>query len=55
MSQRIWLGFSGRILTYQMRTLSDNLRGMTKGGILTEEKIRIREMEAGMDGSSRPS
>ena len=55
MSQRNWLMFSGEILTYQMRRLSDDWRSMTKGGILTEEKIRILQMEAGIDEFSKPS
>jgi len=37
-SQRMWLGFSGDILAYQMRTLSDKRGGMTKGGILTRKE-----------------
>ena len=37
-SQRMWLGFSGEILAYQMRTLSDKRGGMTKGGILTRKE-----------------
>lgn len=41
MSQRVRLYFSGEILTYQKRTLSDNSRGMMKGKTLTEERIRI--------------
>ena len=48
MSQRVLLGCLGEILTYQTRTLSDNLRGMTNGETLTEQKIRIWQMEAGM-------
>jgi hypothetical protein len=47
--------FGGEILTYQMRILSDDSRGMTKGGILTEEIIRILQMEARISGLSRPS
>lgn len=43
------LGGLGEILTYQTRTLSDSLRGMTKGETLTEQTIRIWQMEAGMD------
>jgi len=54
MSQRMWLGGSDEILAYQKRTLSDIGRGMTKGLILTEKKIKIWEMEAGTDGCSRP-
>ena len=55
LSQRARFGFSGEILAYQMRTLSDKRRGMMEGGALTEKKIKIRGMEAGTDGCSRPS
>jgi len=48
------LGFSGKILTYQMRTLSDERRSMAMGGALTERKIKIWKMEAETDGCSRP-
>jgi len=54
-SQRMRLGFLGKILAYQMRTLSDRGRDVTKGGTLTRKKIKIWEMEAGTDGCSRPS
>lgn len=39
----MWLSFSGEILAYQMRTLSDKRGGMTKGGILTRKENKDME------------
>jgi hypothetical protein len=44
------LDFSGEILTYQMRTLSDNLLGVTKGGTLTKKKKKKDIVDGGPDG-----